>query len=44
MKSLLLGSEGSNAVGSGVVSGEVRRTIVKNLVMLRNKDIIDSIE
>jgi protein SDA1 len=28
----------------GVAKGEVRRTIVKNLVMLRNKEVIDSVE
>jgi len=40
LKALLLG-EGGNG---GVAKGEVRRTIVKNLVMLRNKDVIDSVE
>jgi protein SDA1 len=40
LKGLLLG-EGGNG---GVAKGEVRRTVVKNLVMLRNKDVIDSVE
>nr|XP_018260886.1 protein SDA1 [Kwoniella dejecticola CBS 10117]OBR83044.1 protein SDA1 [Kwoniella dejecticola CBS 10117] len=39
-KGLLLGS----AEGGQTVKGDLRRTVVKNLVMLRNKEIIDSIE
>jgi len=31
-------------MGAGAVTGEIRRTIIRNLVMLRNKDVIDSIE
>jgi hypothetical protein len=31
-------------MGAGAVTGDVRRTIIRNLVMLRNKDVIDSIE
>ncbi|KAK8853190.1 hypothetical protein IAR55_003892 [Kwoniella newhampshirensis] len=39
LKDLLLGGEGGTTV-----KGDLRRTVVKNLVMLRNKEIIDSIE
>ncbi|OCF77307.1 protein SDA1 [Kwoniella mangroviensis CBS 8886] len=39
LKGLLLGTEGGQTV-----KGDLRRTVVKNLVMLRNKEIIDSIE
>ncbi|ORY33460.1 putative cell cycle-related protein [Naematelia encephala] len=40
LKDLLLG--GGN--GASVVGGDLRKTIVKNLVMLRNKEVISSIE
>jgi protein SDA1 len=40
LKALLLGESGSG----GAARGEVRKTIVKNLVMLRNKDIVDSVQ
>ena len=40
LRELLLGEGGSG----GAARGEIRRTVVKNLVMLRNKDIIDSVE
>ena len=39
LKGLLQGSN-----GAGAAKGELRRTVVKNLVMLRNKDVIESIE
>ncbi|KAK4685706.1 protein SDA1, partial [Tremellales sp. Uapishka_1] len=39
LRGLLLGGP-----GGGMVTGDLRRSIVKNLVMLRNKDVIDSIE
>jgi protein SDA1 len=39
LRGLLLG-EG----GTPMVKGDLRRTVVKNLVMLRNKEVIDSIE
>ncbi|WVR07695.1 hypothetical protein IAU60_004737 [Kwoniella sp. DSM 27419] len=39
LKGLLLGGDSGNTV-----KGDLRRTVVKNLVMLRNKDVIDSIE
>ena len=39
LRGLLLGEGG----GGGVARGQVRETIVKNLVMLRNKEIIDSV-
>jgi protein SDA1 len=42
LKDLLLGGSGGGSVG--VVAGDLRRTIVQNLVMLRNKDVIDSIQ
>ncbi|EIW72081.1 hypothetical protein TREMEDRAFT_26437 [Tremella mesenterica DSM 1558] len=38
LKGLLLGTNGPS------VKGDMRRTVLKNLVMLRNKDVIDSIE
>ncbi|WWC91696.1 uncharacterized protein L201_006642 [Kwoniella dendrophila CBS 6074] len=46
LKGLLLGSgSGSSSVESGQsVKGDLRKTVFKNLVMLRNKEIIDSIE
>lgn len=31
-------------LGAGAVKGDLRRTIIKNMVMLRNKEVIDSIE
>lgn len=40
LKALLLGESGAG----GAARGEVRKTIVKNLVMLRNKEIIDSVQ
>ena len=40
LRGLLLGTEG----GGGTAKGELRRVVVKNLVMLRNKEVIDSIE
>ncbi|WVQ74172.1 hypothetical protein IAR50_003765 [Cryptococcus sp. DSM 104548] len=40
LSGLLLGGES----GSAAVSGDLRRTAVKNLVMMRNKEIIDSIQ
>ncbi|WVQ84477.1 hypothetical protein IAT38_006629 [Cryptococcus sp. DSM 104549] len=41
LSALLLGGE----AGSGAaVAGDLRKTVVKNLVMMRNKEIIDSIE
>nr|XP_019010319.1 protein SDA1 [Kwoniella pini CBS 10737]OCF49100.1 protein SDA1 [Kwoniella pini CBS 10737] len=46
-KELLLGNSenGGQNIGNGqTVKGDLRRTVVKNLVMLRNKEIIDSIE
>lgn len=39
MKELLLGGS-----GGVMASGELQKTIVRNLVMLRNKEVIDSIE
>lgn len=39
MKDLLLGGS-----GGVMASGELKKTIVRNLVMLRNKEVIDSIE
>ncbi|WRT70245.1 uncharacterized protein IL334_007240 [Kwoniella shivajii] len=42
-KGLLLGT-GMGMEGGQTVKGDLRRTVVKNLVMLRNKDTIDSIE
>lgn len=39
LKELLLGNG-----GTGMAQGDLRRTAVKVLVMLRNKDVIDSIE
>lgn len=39
LKGLLLGQNGST-----MVKGDLRKTAVKNLVMLRNKEVIDSIE
>jgi protein SDA1 len=39
LKGLLLGQG-----GVGMVQGELRKTVVKNLVILRNKDVIDSVE
>lgn len=39
LRTLLLGGQ-----GGAMVKGDLRRTVVKNLVMLRNKDVIDSIE
>lgn len=41
LSGLLLGGEGGT---SGAVTGDLRKTAVKNLVMLRNKEIIDSIQ
>ncbi|ODN98997.1 hypothetical protein I350_07149 [Cryptococcus amylolentus CBS 6273] len=40
LSGLLLGGES----GSAAVGGDLRRTAVKNLVMMRNKEIIDSIQ
>ncbi|ODN94659.1 protein SDA1 [Cryptococcus wingfieldii CBS 7118] len=40
LRGLLLGGES----GSAAVGGDLRRTAVKNLVMMRNKEIIDSIQ
>lgn len=39
LRSLLLGQNGAT-----MVRGDLRKTVVKNLVMLRNKEVIDSIE
>lgn len=41
LSGLLLGGESGT---SNVVTGDLRKTAVKNLVMLRNKEIIDSIQ
>ncbi|WVN86443.1 uncharacterized protein L203_101607 [Cryptococcus depauperatus CBS 7841] len=41
LNDLLLGGESGS---SGAVDGDLRKTVVKNLVMLRNKEIIDSIQ
>ncbi|WVR00187.1 hypothetical protein IAU59_007329 [Kwoniella sp. CBS 9459] len=45
-KGLLLGGNGGAGGGGGgnTVKGDLRRTVIKNLVMLRNKEVIDSIE
>ncbi|KAL7418433.1 Severe Depolymerization of Actin [Cryptotrichosporon argae] len=40
LRGMLLG----DGAGGVAVTGDVRETVVKNLVMLRNKDVIDSIE
>jgi protein SDA1 len=39
LRGLLLGGS-----GGGAAKGGLRKTVVKNLVMLRNKEVIDSIE
>ena len=39
LRGLLLGQG-----GGGMVRGDLRKAIVRNLVMLRNKEVIDSIE
>lgn len=39
LRALLLGTEGVMAL-----TGDLRETAVRNLVMLRNKDVIDSVE
>ncbi len=46
LRDLLLGgsSAGGGIGGGSKAKGELRRTVVKNLVMLRNKEVIDSIE
>ena len=38
LRAMLLGTDGA------AVKGDLRRTVLKNLVMLRNKEVIDSIE
>lgn len=48
LKGLVLGDAAAGGAGgggaAGMAKGEVRKTVIKNLVMLRNKEVIDSVQ